>query len=177
MPERLCFRTPLKSQRLHGSPTLLKPALQHFYPNFPLIYDKFSWKTSLLLESKILGLFGNTLTADNMYSRQRWEKFWQQVQTVLSQKGKTFSENFIAFWQSTRTFWHFKKKLTFVALIFQKLLTLRNVVTSMPESFCFRTPLKSQRVHGSQTLQKAALEHFYSNFPLIQENWVGKHLP
>ena len=31
-----------------------------------------SWKTSLLLRHEILGLFGNTLTAERMYSRHYW---------------------------------------------------------------------------------------------------------
>ena len=42
-----CFRTPFESQSVHGNQTVLKPALQRFYLNFPLIYDKMSWKTSL----------------------------------------------------------------------------------------------------------------------------------
>ena len=42
-----------------------------------------SWKTSPLVTSEILGLFGNTFTADRMYSRHRLEKLPQQVQTLL----------------------------------------------------------------------------------------------
>ena len=44
-----------------------------------------SWKTSPLVRYKILELFGYTFGADHMYSRQRWEKLTQQVQTLLSQ--------------------------------------------------------------------------------------------
>ena len=40
-----------------------------------------------------------------------------------------------------------------------------NVVTWMPESSSFTTPLESQRVHVSQTLPKSAPQHFYPNFP------------
>ena len=66
--------------------------------------------TSLLVISETLGLFGNTMTADHMYFRHRWEKFPKQVQTQLSQKQKTFSGNFIAFLKSGENFRHFEKK-------------------------------------------------------------------
>ena len=68
------------------------------------------WKTSVLVISKILEVFGNTLTSDHMYSRHRWEKSPQQVQTLISQKRKRFSENFIAFLKSAQYFGHFERK-------------------------------------------------------------------
>ena len=110
MLESSSFITPFESQRFHASQTLLKPILQHFYSNFPLIYHILSWETSLLVRSKILGLFCNTLTADHMYSCHIWEKLPQQVQTLLSLKPRTFSENFIAFFQSTQNFSHLEQK-------------------------------------------------------------------
>ena len=110
MPVSSCFRTPFTSKRIHVSQTPPEPAKQHFNANFPLIYHKLSWKTSSLVRSEILGLFGNMLTADQMYSRQRWEKLLQQVQRLLSQKRKTFSEIFIAFLESTQNFPHFQEK-------------------------------------------------------------------
>ena len=67
MPESFCFRTPFESQSVHGSQTQLKSARQHFYPNFLLIQSKLSYKTSLLVRSEKLGLFGNTLAANHMY--------------------------------------------------------------------------------------------------------------
>ena len=50
-----------------------------------------SWKKSVLVRSKILGLFVNTLTAEYMYSGRNMQTFTQQVQTPLSLKQKTFS--------------------------------------------------------------------------------------
>ena len=70
MPESSCFRTPFKSQRVDGCQTLPKSEWQNFHPNFRLSQDKLSWKTSLLVRREILRLFDETLTADNMYSRQ-----------------------------------------------------------------------------------------------------------
>ena len=110
MPLSSCFRSPFASQRVHESQTLLERALQHLHPNFPLIQEKLSSKTSLLIRSEILGLFGQTLTADLMYSRHICQKLWQKVQTLLSQKRGTFSRIFIAFMESPQNFAHFQKK-------------------------------------------------------------------
>ena len=53
------------------APVLEHPSRVNVLPGieFPLIQDTLSWKTSLLVRSEILGLFGNTFTADHMYSR------------------------------------------------------------------------------------------------------------
>ena len=110
IPVNSCLRTPFDSKRVQGSETLLEPALQHFYPNFPSIQDKLSCKSSFSVRSEILELFRNTLTGDHMYSRRRWEKFPQKVQTLLSQKWKKLSEIFIAFLEYTQNFPHFEKK-------------------------------------------------------------------
>ena len=107
MPVSSCFRTPFARKRVRGSQTLLEIAIQHFHPIFPLIYDRLSWKTSPLVRSEILGLFCNTLTADHMYSRHRWDKLPQQVETLSSQKQKTFSGVSIAFLKSTLNFTYF----------------------------------------------------------------------
>ena len=63
----------------------------------------------------------------------------------------------------------FKTKIKFIAEIFGRLFSPRNVVTWIPESSCFRRPFHSQHVHLSQTLLKSAQQHFYSNFPLTWE--------
>ena len=49
----------------------------------------------------MLGLFGNTLTAAQMYPRHNSGKFMRDVQTLLSQKLVTLSDNFFASLQST----------------------------------------------------------------------------
>ena len=125
-------------------------------------------KTSPLVRSKILGLLGNTFTADGMDSRHRWEKLRQHVQSLLSQKRRTFFAIFIAFLESKQNSSHFeKKKISFIAYIFRKILTSTNVANSMPVSSCFRTPLAIKRGHVSQTLLEPALQQFYLNFRLI----------
>ena len=110
MPVRSSFRTPFASKRVHGSQILLEHALQRFFPNFPLIQDKVYWKISPLVRSKFFRLFGNTFTTDRMYCRHRWEKLLRQLQTLLSQKGRTDAVLLIAFLDSTQNFTHFEKK-------------------------------------------------------------------
>ena len=62
-----------------------------------------------------------------------------------------------------------KEKITFIAQIFWKFVTLKNVVTWMPESFRFITPLRNQHVPGSQTLTNSAWPHFYHDISSIQD--------
>ena len=59
---------------------------------------------------KILGLFVNTLTADDKYSLLNRDNLTQSIQTLLSQKPKAFSQFFSSFLKSTLNFEHFQKK-------------------------------------------------------------------
>ena len=52
---------------------------------------------SALVTSKIFRLFVNTLTPDDKYSHRNIKTFWQQIETPLSQKGKTFCQFLIVF--------------------------------------------------------------------------------
>ena len=163
----LSFRTHFRGLRMNGSQTLLKPARRQFYPTFLLISAKLSSKTSPWVKSEILWLLFNTLTAHHMHSCQSWDKFTQQVLMHLSSKPFTLSQIFIAFFNSTKHFSRFEKNITFIAYIFWKLLTPKNLAIWILESYCFRTPFRSQRVSGSQTLMKPAPQHFYHIFLLI----------
>ena len=64
----------------------------------------------VLVRSKILDVFVNTLTAEFSYSRRNMQTVNQQVQTPLSLKQKTFSRFFIAFLKSIWNGEHFQKK-------------------------------------------------------------------
>ena len=110
VPEKPYFGTAFGNQPVNGKETLLKSARHYYYPIFPWIWDKLSWKKSALVSSKILGLFVNTLTAEYIYSDRNMQTFTQQVQTLLSLKQKTFSGFFILFLKSTWNGEHFQKK-------------------------------------------------------------------
>ena len=55
-------------------------------------------------------MFGNTLTADDKYSRRYIKIFWQQFQTPLSQKENTFCWFLIAFLKCAWNLEHSEKK-------------------------------------------------------------------
>ena len=92
------LRTASGNQHVNGLQTLLKSARHNYYPIFPWIWDKQSLRKSILVRSKILGVFVNTLTAEYKYSRRNIKTFAQQVQTRLSLKQKTFSGFLLRFW-------------------------------------------------------------------------------
>ena len=64
----------------------------------------------------------------------------------LSQKQKIFSEFFSAFFESALNFEQFQKNRTFIAYVFPKLPTSRNLLRQMSKSFRFREPV--DRRHG-----------------------------
>ena len=64
----------------------------------------------MLVLCKILSLFVNTLTADDKYSLLNRDNLTQSIQTLLSQKQKTFSRIFSSFLKSTLNSEHFQKK-------------------------------------------------------------------
>ena len=64
----------------------------------------------MLVLFKILGLFVNTLTDDEKHSLLYRDNLTQQIQILLSQKRKTFSQFFAAFLKYTLNFAHFQKK-------------------------------------------------------------------
>ena len=65
---------------------------------------------SALVTSEIFRPFLNTLTPDDKSSRRNIQTFWQQVQTLLSQKGETFFIFFIEFLKCPWNLEHSEKK-------------------------------------------------------------------
>ena len=69
------------------------------------MWEKLSWKKSVLVRSKILGLFVNTLTAEYMYSGRNMQTFMQQVQSQYADFHATSSDAII--FQIKDFFWNF----------------------------------------------------------------------
>ena len=87
---------------------------------------------SALVTSEIFRLFVNTLTADDKYSRRNMQIFWQQLQTTLSQKGKTLCGVFIAFLKCAWNLEHSEKKEGYPSLIISEIIASeRNVYLSV----------------------------------------------
>ena len=70
----------------------------------------------------MLRLFANTLTADDKYSFRNMQNFLQQLQTLLSEKRKTFSWFFIAFLKCAWNLEHFENKDEFPGLIISEVI-------------------------------------------------------
>ena len=77
---------------------------------------------------KILRVFVNSLTADDMCSVLNRDNLTQQIQILLSQKQETFSQFFYALLKSTLQFEHFQKKMALIADVFSKLLARKKVL-------------------------------------------------
>ena len=110
MSKKSRFRGPF--EELHGkrSQTLLKFAPQTLYLTHLPLVSQLSWKKSLLLTCKILGLLVNTLAADEKYLVLNRDKLTIPIEMHFSKKEKTFSELFATFIKSTLNFKHFEKK-------------------------------------------------------------------
>ena len=105
----------------------------------------------------MLGMFRNTLTANDKYPFRELEILLSPIQLQLSLKLKTFSEFFAPFPESTSNFKHFEKKKIFViASLFRKLQTVKNFVRPLSKKHRFRTPVGSEYFKESQTFLKSA---------------------
>ena len=65
---------------------------------------------SALVTSEIFRLFVNSLIPDDKYSRRNMQIFWQQFQTLLSQKRKIFFDFLLHFWNVHEISYIVKKK-------------------------------------------------------------------
>ena len=71
---------------------------------------------------EILRLFVNALTADDKYSDSNMQTLWQQFETPLSLKQKTFSGFFIAFLKFAWNLEHFQKKDEYPSLTISEII-------------------------------------------------------
>ena len=69
-----------------------------------------NWKRSLLVACKVVILFVDTPTTDDMYSPLSRHILMQWMQMHSSEKENTFSQFFCAFFESTSNFEHFQRK-------------------------------------------------------------------
>ena len=111
------FRGPFDKQHGKRAQALLKSASQHHYHIHRSLLNKLSWKKSLLLTCKILGLLVNTLAADEKYLVLHRDNLTIPIQMQLShkqksqklsQKQKKFSQFFAAILKSRLNFKHFE---------------------------------------------------------------------
>ena len=83
---------------------------------------------SAIVTSQIFRLFLNTLSPDDKYSSRKIKIFWQQLQTPLSQKGKTFCKFLIAFLKCALNLEHSEKKEQYPSLIITEIIASKRDV-------------------------------------------------
>ena len=81
-----------------------------------------SWKISALVTYEIFRLFIDTMTPDVKYFRRNMQIFWEQLQTTLSQKGKTLWGFFLAFLKCAWNLEHSEKKEEYHSLIITEII-------------------------------------------------------
>ena len=108
---KMCpFRRPFHKQHGKRAQALLKSASQHLYQIYWSLSSQLSWKKSLLLTRKTLGLLVNTLAADEKYPVLNRDNLTIPIQRQISEKQKLFSELFSGFLKSTLNFEYIEKK-------------------------------------------------------------------
>ena len=110
MSKKSRFRGNFEKQLDKLAEVLFKSASEHLYLFHWSLPSQLSWKKSLWLTWKILGLLVNTLAADEKYPVLNRDNLTIPIQMQLSQKQKTFSEFFAAFLKSRLNFKYFLKK-------------------------------------------------------------------
>ena len=110
MSKKSCWRGPFEKQHGKRAQPLFESASQTLYHNHRSLPRKLSWKNSLLLTCKILGLLVNTLATDEKYPVVNRDNLTIPIQMQLSQKQKTFAQFFAAFLKSTINFKSYEKK-------------------------------------------------------------------
>ena len=111
MSKKSSFRG--SSDMWHGkrAETLSKSGQQHLYHIYWSLWKQFSWKKSLLVIFKILGLFLNPLSADDKYYLLKRGNLLQHFQIQLSRKRNILSQFFFFEFPKFRfNFEHFQKK-------------------------------------------------------------------
>ena len=102
------------------------------------------------VKCEILGIFFNTLSADNKYPVQECEHLRLLTQMQLSQKQKNnFSKFFGPFQESTSNFDALKKKMIVIGYVFPELQTVKNLLRPLFQKRCFRTSFDNQHVKAS----------------------------
>ena len=109
----ICLKSPISEHRLtHNMLRSQKYGWNLHGKTFLMFhhhYEENSWKMPLLVISKILGLFLNTLPADDKYSFRNSENLPQPIQMQLSKK-KHFLNFLLHFWNVHQILKDLKKR-------------------------------------------------------------------
>ena len=101
------------------------------------------------------------MTPHDQYSLLNRDNLTQIIRTQLSQKQKAFSQFFLPFSKSTLNFEHLQKKMTFMADLFPKLRTPKNVVRYLSKKSRFKGLFDKQHGKRVQTLLRSEPQYRY----------------
>ena len=127
LSKRRPFRPRFDSQHVKASQIVAKSQWAHFYHVFPSFWGKLIWELSPLVIGETLGVFLNTLTADNKYPVQDCENLRLSIQMQLCEKQKTFSQFLLHFWNLHQILNILKEKIIVIANVFPKLHTVKSL--------------------------------------------------
>ena len=139
--------------------TLLKSPSHHLYHIHWSLANQMSWKKSLLLRWKTLGLLVNTLAADEKHPVLNRDNLTIPIQMHLSQKQKTLSEFFAAFLKSNWNFERFEQKNYLYRFLIFEVMDSENVVRYISIRSCFRGPIEKQHGKRAQARFKSTSLH------------------
>ena len=149
--------------RQHGksAQALFKSASQYHYHIHRSLLNKLSWKKSLLLTCKILGLLVNTLAVDEKYLVFQRDNLTRPIQMQLSQQQKNFLKLFLCIFEIYLKFWTFWKLGDPRSFCISKTADSENLVREMPKKSRFRGSFDNQHGKRAQALLKSASQHLY----------------
>ena len=98
------FRRPFDKHYGKRSQILSKSVRQHPYHNFSSLWRNLSLRKSLFVICKILGLFVNTLTANDKYSLVNRDILTQPIEVYWSKKPKKLKNLFLHFGNKDQIF-------------------------------------------------------------------------
>ena len=104
------------------------------------------------------------MAADDKYSCRNMQNFREQLQTLLSEKRKTFSGSFITFLKCAWNLQHFEKKDECLGLIISKSIVSERGCYWNVYQVLLQNTICNQRVNGFQTPLKVARNHYYPFF-------------
>ena len=168
MPKKSDFREAFDKQHGKQAQILLKPEQQHLYHIYWSLRKQFSWKKSLLRIWKVLALFVNKLTSDDVYSLLNKDNLTEPIQILLSEKEKAFSQFSFAFLKFRVNFDQHS------SCIFQ--ITDSEINDKCLKSSAWEDPSKGSMIKGSKRCCNLKNSTFTILIDHCEGNWVGKSL-
>ena len=118
-------------------------------------------------------MFGNIQTANDKYPIGV-VRIWRSLFKGYLKNEKHFLNFLGIFWNLHQILNIFKKKKIFIATVFPKLQTVKDLVRPLSEKCSFKNFSGSEHVKGPQTFVELEWEHFYDIFSSLWEEMIWK---